>query len=152
MVIVQIVVVVLRYVFGVESIFLQESIVYMHGVLFMIGAAYTLQHEGHVRIDIFYREATEKRRAIVNLLGVAFLLLPVCFIIFRYSLPYVQSSWRVLEGSKETSGIQGVFLLKSILLAFVVLVALQGLSLAIHSLLILGGRRQGSDTREIPGP
>ena len=152
MVIVQIVVVVLRYVLGVGSIFLQESIVYMHGVLFMIGAAYTLQHEGHVRIDIFYREATEKRRAIVNLLGVAFLLLPVCFIIFRYSLPYVQSSWRVLEGSKETSGIQGVFLLKSILLAFVVLVALQGLSLAIHSLLILGGRRQGSDTREIPGP
>lgn len=152
MVIVQIVVVVLRYVFGVGSIFLQESIVYMHGVLFMIGAAYTLQHEGHVRIDIFYREATEKRRAIVNLLGVAFLLLSVCFIIFRYSLPYVQSSWRVLEGSKETSGIQGVFLLKSILLAFVVLVALQGLSLAIHSLLILGGRRQGSDTREIPGP
>ena len=152
MVIVQIVVVVLRYVFGVGSIFLQESIVYMRGVLFMIGAAYTLQHEGHVRIDIFYREATEKRRAILNLLGVAFLLLPVCFIIFRYSLAYVQSSWRVLEGSKETSGIQGVFLLKSILLAFVVLVALQGLSLAIHSLLILGGRRQGSDTREIPGP
>ena len=152
MVIVQIVVVVLRYVLGVGSIFLQESIVYMHGVLFMIGAAYTLQHEGHVRIDIFYREATEKRRAIVNLLGVAFLLLPVCFIFFRYSLPYVQSSWRVLEGSKETSGIQGVFLLKSILLAFVVLVALQGLSLAIHSLIILGGRRHGSDTREIPGP
>ena len=151
MVIVQIVVVVLRYVFGVGSIFLQESIVYMHGVLFMIGAAYTLQYEGHVRIDIFYREATERRRAIVNLLGVAFLLLPVCFIIFRYSLPYVQSSWRVLEGSRETSGIQGVFLLKSILLAFVVLVALQGLSLAIHSLLILRGRRQGSDTREVPG-
>ena len=150
MVIVQIVVVVLRYVFGVGSIFMQESIVYMHGVLFMIGAAYTLQHEGHVRIDIFYREATEKRRAIVNSLGVAFLLLPVCFIIFRYSLPYVQSSWRVLEGSKETSGIQGVFLLKSIILAFAVLVALQGLSLAIHSLFILSGRRQGSDIKNSP--
>jgi TRAP-type mannitol/chloroaromatic compound transport system permease small subunit len=148
MVIVQIMVVALRYVFGVGSIFMQESIVYMHGVLFMVGAAYTLQHEGHVRIDIFYREATERRKAMVNMLGVAFLLLPVCFIIFRYSLPYVLSSWRVFEGSKETSGIQGVFLLKSVILAFTILVALQGLSLAIHALLTFSGRGEVGDVRE----
>ncbi len=148
MVIVQFMVVVLRYVFGVGSIFMQESIVYMHGILFMLGAAYTLLHEGHVRIDIFYREASEQRKALVNLIGAPILLIPICVVIFRYSWPYVASSWRVFEGSKETSGIQGVFLLKSIVLVFAVMLALQGLSLVIHSLLVLAGCKTGRERQE----
>ncbi|MGH6948539.1 MAG: TRAP transporter small permease subunit [Kiloniellales bacterium] len=137
MVLIQFVVVLMRYVFGVGSIAMQESIVYMHGVLFMVGAGYTLLHDGHVRVDIFYREAHPRTKAIIDLLGSLFLLLPVVALIWIYSLPYVTRAWSVLEGSKETSGIQGVYLLKTVVLAFCVLVALQGIALAIRSLLVL---------------
>ncbi len=146
MVVVQFVVVVLRYVFGVGSIMMQESIVYMHGILFMLGAGYTLLHGGHVRVDIFYRPASETFKAWVDLFGVVVLLLPVCILIFIYSLPYVENSWHVFEGSKETSGIQGVFLLKTVILVFATLVILQGVSLALHSILrIAGSEHAGPD-------
>jgi TRAP-type mannitol/chloroaromatic compound transport system permease small subunit len=137
MVLVQFVVVLMRYVFGMGSIAMQESIIYMHGILFMVGAGYTLLHDGHVRVDIFYREATPKHKAKVDIFGVLAFLLPVCILIWIYSWPYVVSAWEVYEGSKETSGIQAVFLLKTIVLVFCVLVALQGISMLIHSLAVL---------------
>lgn len=139
MVLVQFIVVVMRYVFGIGSIFMQESVVYMHGILFMAGAGYTLLHGGHVRVDIFYREAKPTTKAVVDLLGVIFLLAPVCILIIVYSMTYVTSSWAVLEQSKETSGIPAVFLLKTMIPVFCVLVLAQGISLAIHSFLILRG-------------
>lgn len=137
MVLVQFVVVLMRYVFGMGSIAMQESIIYMHGLLFMLGAGYTLLHDGHVRVDIFYREASPKHKARVDIFGVVAFLIPVCVLIWIYSWPYVENAWRVFEGSKETSGIQAVFLLKTVVLVFCVLVALQGISLAIHSLGVL---------------
>jgi TRAP-type mannitol/chloroaromatic compound transport system permease small subunit len=98
-----------------------------------------LLHGGHVRVDIFYREASPKRRAFVDLAGTILFLLPVCVIIAWASWSYVGQSWSNLEGSKETSGIPAVFILKSIILAFVVLVSLQGISLALRSCLTLLG-------------
>jgi len=139
MVAVQFAVVIMRYVYGIGSIFMQEAVIYLHGTLFMVGAGYTLLHGGHVRIDIFYRAASPRRKAVVNLLGVLLFLIPVCALIGWASWPYVQSSWAVFEGSREVSGIQGVFLLKSVILVFVVLMILQGISLALHSVLILAG-------------
>ncbi len=139
MVLVQFTVVLLRYVYGVGSIFMQESIVYLHGILFMLGAGYTLLHGGHVRVDIFYAGANPRTKAWVDLIGVIVFLVPVCMVIFLFSYPYVQASWSVFEGSKETSGIQAVFLLKTVILVFVILLLLQGLSLALHSLLVLTG-------------
>ena len=142
MVIVQFIVVIMRYVFGIGSIFMQESIIYLHATVFMLGAGYTLLHNGHVRVDIFYREASPRRKAVVDIVGVAIFLIPVCALIWWGSWPYVANSWRVFEGSRETSGIQAVFLLKTVILVFVVLVVLQGISLAIRSLLILAGVEQ----------
>lgn len=139
MVAMQFVVVVLRYVYGFGSIFMQESVTYLHATLFMVGAGYTLLHGGHVRVDIFYRNATPRRKALVDLLGVLLFLIPVCVLIGWSSFPYVQQSWSVFEGSKETSGIQGVFLLKSVILVFVVLMVLQGVSLALQSIMVLAG-------------
>ena len=139
MVLVQFTVVVMRYVFGIGSIFMQESIIYLHAVVFMVGAGYTLLHNGHVRVDIFYREASARRKAVVDLAGVALFLLPVCGLIWWGSWPYVANSWRVFEGSRETSGIQAVFLLKSVILVFVALVVLQGLSMAARSVIVLLG-------------
>ena len=145
MVVVQFIVVIQRYVFGIGSIWMQESIVYMHGMLFMLAAGYTLLHNGHVRVDVFYREATPRRKALTDLFGSLFFLLPMCAAIVWLAWPYVSSSWSILEGSKETSGIHGVYLLKSVIIAFAVLVALQGVSLALHSLQILSGQETPSD-------
>ena len=139
MVLVEFAVVVMRYIFGLGSIMMQESVVYMYAVIFMAGAGYTLLRDGHVRIDILYRGANRRRKALVNLVGVVIFLIPVSLLIWIKSFPYVASSWRVLEGSRETSGIPAVFLLKSFILVFAALLLLQGVSLAIRSLLILGG-------------
>lgn len=151
MVIVQFLVVVLRYVFGYGSIFMQESIIYMHGFLFLLGAGYTLLHGGHVRVDIFYREASPRKKAMVDLFGVFTLLGPVCIGMLIYSWPYVANSWEILETSKETSGIPAVFILKSAMIAFLVLLLLQGLSMAIHSLRILTGQEQPPADEEHEG-
>ena len=128
MVLVQFAVVVLRYVFGIGSIMMQEAIVYMHGVLFMMAAADTLLQDEHVRVDIFYARAVEQRKALINLLGCAFFVLPFCILIAYVSLDYVSMSWSVREGSRETSGIQGVFLLKSVILLFAAQLSLQAIS------------------------
>jgi TRAP-type mannitol/chloroaromatic compound transport system permease small subunit len=138
MVLLQFVVVVMRYVFGLGSVKLQESIVYLHAMVFMLAAGYTLLHNGHVRCDIFYSAATPRAKAWVDLFGVLVFLLPTCALIAWVAWPYVAASWAVREGSPEGSlGIPGVFLLKSVILVFAGLVTLQGLAIAIHSLLVL---------------
>ena len=139
MIVVQFAVVIMRYVFGVSSIFVQESIVYMHATVFMVASAYTLLHDGHVRVDVFYREASPKMKALVNLFGSIVFLLPVCAVFWWRSWPYVVDSWAVHEGSRETSGIQAVYLLKTELLLFAALMALQGMSMATHALRALRG-------------
>jgi TRAP-type mannitol/chloroaromatic compound transport system permease small subunit len=138
-VLIQFVVVVMRYVFGIGSIFAQESITYLHGFLFMLAAAYTLLVDGHVRVDIFYRDAHPRKKAIINLFGAFVLLIPVCILIFWTSFPYVAASWAALEGSPETSGIQARYIQKTAILVFAVMMALQGVSMAIRSFLALGG-------------
>ena len=139
MVLEQFTIVVMRYVFGVGYIYMQESIVYMHGLLFLLGAGFTLLHNGHVRVDLIYREAPQKQKALTDLLGSLLLLIPVMILILWTSYPYVQISWSVFEGSKETSGIPGIDLLKTTILVFAVLMLLQGISMAIHSTLVLLG-------------
>ena len=139
MVLLQVTIVLMRYVFGIGSILLQESMLYMHATLFMAAAGYTLAHDGHVRIDIFYRTASPRAKAMVDLAGVLLLLLPVCALILWMSWPYVSASWRVFEGSKETNGIPAVFLLKSLIDLFALLVGLQGISLAIRAACVLAG-------------
>jgi len=139
MVLVTFVVVVLRYVFSFGWVWLQESYVWMHGVVFMVGAGYTLLHNGHVRVDIFYRPAGTRYKALVDLVGAFVLLLPMVVLVFSFGFDYVVSSWAMLEESREAGGLPGLFLLKSIILVFCVLTALQGLSLAARSALVLGG-------------
>ena len=137
MVLVQFIVVVMRYAFGIGSILMQEAIVYMHAVLFMMAAADTLLAEAHVRVDIFYARLPAARKAAIDLFGNALLVLPFCVLLFLVSIDYVRLSWSVLEGSRETSGIQAVFLLKSIILVFAVQLALQAVSGMIKATLRL---------------
>jgi TRAP-type mannitol/chloroaromatic compound transport system permease small subunit len=130
-------VVVARYGFSWGQIWIQESYVWMHGAVFMLAAAYTLLHDGHVRVDIFYRPASDRFKAWVNLFGAAFLLLPTVLVVLLYAFPYVQASWIRLEMSREAGGLQGLFLFKTIIPIFCVLMILQGLALAGRSLLVL---------------
>lgn len=148
-VIVQLLVVVGRYVFGIGYIWLQELITYMFGFMFMLGAAYTLRHDGHVRVDIFYREAKPRTKAIINLIGSVVFLIPVCILIFWIAWPYVMQSWSILEGSTEASGIPARYLQKTAILAFAVLMGLQGLSMVVHSILALRGDRQELDSLRV---
>lgn len=141
-------VVLLRYLFNTGWIAMQESITFMHALVFMLGAAYTLKHEGHVRVDIFYRKFSPRKRALVDLSGFLFLLLPVTLFIFWISWDYVATSWALLEGSREAGGLPGVFLLKSALLLMPLLLLLQGLSQGIRAMLVLIGaipEKQGDE-------
>ncbi|ATJ81122.1 TRAP transporter small permease subunit [Halomonas beimenensis] len=140
MMLIQFLIVVLRYVFSVNSIPMQESVMYMHATVFMLAAGYTLRHDGHVRVDIFYRAMTAKRKALVDLLGTLLLLAPVMIFVILVSLGYVGKSWRILEGSPESGGIPGVFLLKTLIPLFAGLMLLQGLVEAWRNVLVLTGR------------
>lgn len=130
---------VMRYGFSWGRVWLQESYVWMHGIVFMLAAGYTLLHDGHVRVDIFYRPASARAKAWVDLFGALVLLLPVVVMVFWFSWPYVLESWAKVEGSREAGGLEGLFLLKSVILAFCVLMAAQGLALAGRSVLLLAG-------------
>ncbi|NIR25762.1 MAG: TRAP transporter small permease subunit, partial [Gammaproteobacteria bacterium] len=113
MVLVTFAVVLLRYLFNTGWIAMQESITYMHALVFMLGAAYTLRHDGHVRVDIFYQKFSPRTRAWVDLLGTLLLLLPVTLFIAWVSWEYVSTAWALKEGSRETGGLPGVYLLKT---------------------------------------
>ena len=139
MVLVQFTVVVMRYVFGIGSVMMQEAIIYMHGVLFMMAAADTLLQDEHVRVDIFYATAAPHTKALVNLLGCALLIIPFCILLAYYAYDYVAISWLVREGSRETSGIQGIYLLKSVILVFAAQLVLQAVSGILKNGLQLAG-------------
>ena len=128
MVLLSFTIVVLRYGFNLGWIAMQESVLYLHGLVFMLGAAYTLQADGHVRVDIFYQRFSTTQKAWVNLLGGVFLLLPVCSFVFYISFDYVSASWSIMEKSSEAGGLPLVYLNKSLILLMAVSLMLQALA------------------------
>jgi len=130
---VQFVVVILRYVFDIGSIWLTESILYGHATLFMLAAAWTLGEGGHVRVDIFFADAAPRTKALIDLGGAILLLLPFMAVLLYFAVPYAARSWAILEHSRETSGLPLVFVLKTLIPAFALLMALQGISQAIRA-------------------
>ena len=139
MMVVQFAIVVLRYALGIHSIIMQESVMYMHAAVFMLGAAWTRRHDGHVRVDIFYRRWSARGRAWVDFLGTLFLLIPVSLFIAISSYHYVLTSWAIMERSSD-GGIPGVFLLKSLILAMVALLLVQAVAQLIRQALIIRGK------------
>ena len=136
MVVVTFIVVVLRYVFDIGFIWVQESIIWTHAVVFMLGAAYTLQAEEHVRVDVFYRNMSDRSRAWVDLIGVLIFLLPLCVFLAWNSIDFVTQSWTIGERSREPGGLPYPFfpMLKTVVLLMPITVALQGISLFLRSL------------------
>ncbi len=130
-------VVTLRYGFNIGSIALQESIGYFHAFIFMIGAAYTLKNDEHVRIDIFYRQMPLRRQAWVDLLGSVFLLMPMCLFIFIESFDYVMKSWGIQEASSEAGGLPFLYILKTAILLMPMLVLNQAVAIIIQKVQFL---------------
>lgn len=118
-------VVILRYGFSTGSIFMQELVFYMHGAMFMLGLAYTMQHDSHVRVDIVYARFSTRKKAIINLCGHILFLVPMSLVLLLGSLDYVVASWTILEASEEVGGIPALYLLKTVIPLTAVLLLLQ---------------------------
>lgn len=121
-----------RYVFGVNSIATQESVLYMHSTLFMLAAAYTLLVDKHVRVDVFYARVLPETRRKIDIFGHVFFLIPMLLALMYWSWPSVSNSWKILEGPLSVGGLKAVFLLKSLIPAFCSLLLLQSISCLIR--------------------
>lgn len=139
MVLVTVVIVVLRYGFDTGFIWMQESVRFMHTFVFLLCASYTLLHNEHVRVDVFYNTMSERGKAKVDIFGSLFFLIPVCFIIILFSWNYVLNSWAEWEGSLEERGLHAVYLLKACIWIFAASMIAQALSRVIHAIAILSG-------------
>jgi TRAP-type mannitol/chloroaromatic compound transport system permease small subunit len=139
MVVLTSIIVVMRYVFDAGLIWMQESVTWMHAAVFMVGAAYTLLHEEHVRVDIFYRRMNERRRAIVDLIGVVIFLLPLCGFLALMAYDFAATAWSIHETSREPGGLPYpmIPLLKSVVVIMPMAVALQGISMLMRSITII---------------
>ena len=128
-------VVVMRYGLDLGSVLLQDVVLYFHGALFLLGSSFALKRNAHVRVDIFYREFSEKKKAFVDLVGHCLFLQPVCWVIFLFSWGFVEFSWRIMEVSAEPDGLPFVYLQKSLLIALCLFMSLQSLSEILKSIL-----------------
>jgi len=131
--------VVMRYLFKTSFVFTQELEWHLFAFIFLIGAGYTLLHDGHVRVDIIYQRLGTKGRAWVNLIGVIFFLIPGCYLVIVTSWKFVGNSFSMLEGSPDPGGIPYRFIVKGTMTVGYFLLLMQGLSMGVHALLqILG--------------
>lgn len=130
---IQFAIVIMRYVFGLNFIAMQESVTYLHGAVFLLAGGYALLTDDHVRVDIFYREARPRTKALVDLAGTYLFLLPFCLVALWAAGPYVANSWAVREGSMEQSGIKGVYLLKTLIPIYLTMLALAGFVAAMRA-------------------
>ena len=139
LVLVQFGVVVLRYAFGTSFIMMQEGVIYLHAILFMLAIGYTFLVDQHVRVDVLYAGWSAKRRAVVDLLAVFVGVLAFCALVVWATCGYVLTSWRFGEGPMAVGGLPFTPLLKSMIPAMAALLALQSLSIAIRCVAVLRG-------------
>ena len=134
------IVVIARYILNVGAIQIQESVIYLHGIVVMLGIAYTLRHEGHVRVDIFYQKFSPRLKAMVNLFGTLVFLFPVAIFILWSSIDYVHFSWQLKEVSAEPGGLPFVYVQKSLLLIMAALLILQGVAEILRNIVQITNR------------
>ncbi|ADZ69801.1 TRAP transporter small permease subunit [Polymorphum gilvum] len=134
-------VVVLRYAFATSFVWMQDLYIWLNGAMFTAVAGFALLRDDHVRVDIFYRPASDRQKAVIDAIGVVVFLLPFTWIVYRYSMPFVTRAWGYYEASANVGGMPGLFILKSFIIGFAVLVALQGVAMLLRSVLVLGGRQ-----------
>jgi TRAP-type mannitol/chloroaromatic compound transport system permease small subunit len=139
-------VVVLRYAVGMGFIWMQELYVWLHAAVFMLGAGYTFKVNGHVRVDLLYAKASVRTKAWVELFGGAVFLLPWLIVVGAMSMPWIWASILTNESSASTGGMPALYVLKTIVPLFCLLLGLQGLAIMARSVLVLAGRREHAFT------
>jgi len=132
-------VVVQRYVFSTTQLWMQDLYVWLNGAMFTAVAGFALLRNDHVRVDIFYRPASEERKALIDLIGVVVFLMPFTWLVYAYGWNFVARSWGLREGSANIGGMPGLFILKGFILVFAFVIAIQGISMALRSILVLTG-------------
>jgi TRAP-type mannitol/chloroaromatic compound transport system permease small subunit len=137
MVVVTCAVVTARYLFNFGSIGLQESVMYMHGAVFMLGIAFTLKEQGHVRVDVLYEKFPPRVKVCIDIAGHLLFLIPFSIFILWTSLEYVSFSWSLRESSGQPGGLPGVYLIKGLIPAMAFLLLLQGISEILKGFLSL---------------
>lgn len=140
MVVVCFTVVVQRYFFNTTRLWMQDLYVWLSGAMFTAVAGFALFRGDHVRVDIFYRPASNKWKATADIVGVIFFLFPFMYVVINWGLPYVQRSWRLWEGSANIGGMPGLFVLKTFILVFAGLCLLQGIAMLARAILVLNDK------------
>lgn len=135
-------VVVQRYVFSTTQLWMQDLYVWLNGAMFTAVAGFALLRNDHVRVDIFYRPAPVRRKALIDLVGVVLFLLPFAFIVVYYGWNFVARAWRIGEGSPNPGGLEGYFILKAFILVFAFVIAIQGVAMVLRSVLVLSGNER----------
>ncbi len=133
----------LRYLFNISHVATRELEWHLFAVLFLLGAGYTLKHDAHVRVDVFYQRLSPRMQALVNVVGCLVFLLPGCWLVIKTAWPFAQQAWEIREGSPDPGGIPARYLLKACLPAAFLLLAVQGISFFCRNLLVLTGREEG---------
>jgi len=133
-------VVVQRYFFHTSILWMQDLYVWLSGAMFTGVAGFALLRQDHVRVDIFYRPASIRRKAISDLIGVVLFLIPFVVVVWLYAFPAVRRSWSFYEASSNIGGMPGLFILKTFILVFAVLVGIQGIAMGARSILVLAGK------------
>lgn len=137
----------LRYLFNITFVAVQELEWHLYALIFLLGSAYTLKYNAHVRVDVIYQRLSKRTRAFINVVGCLIFLFPGCFLVIKTSIPFVESSWAMHEGSPDPGGLPGRYLLKAAVPLAFALTALQGVSMFYENLMILLGRRGPSGTK-----
>lgn len=135
-----------RYALNIGSIAMQEAVMYMHGIVFMLGIPYTLKHRGHVRVDIIHQKLSTKGKAYIDTFGTLVFLFPVSIFLFLSSLDYVAFSWSVYETSAMPGGLPGVFIIKTLIPVMAILLFLQGIADLLRNLIILVDRTSTAES------
>ena len=126
--------VIMRYLFSATKTWILELEWHIFSVIFLIGASYTLLHDKHVRVDLFYEKMSPTKRRWVDLAGIVFFLLPWCVVVMHTSLDYTLNSFSFRETSSQPNGLPARYLIKGVILIAFSLLFLQALSLAIQSI------------------
>ena len=125
---------------------MQEAVMYMHGIVFMLGIPYTLKHRGHVRVDIIHQKLSTKGKAYIDTFGTLVFLFPVSIFLFLSSLDYVAFSWSVHETSAMPGGLPGVFIIKTLIPVMAILLFLQGTADLLRNVIILVDRTSTAES------
>jgi len=127
----------LRYFFNIGFVWMQELYIWMHGLVFLLAAAYTLQEDKHVRVDIFYRKFSEKNKAYINVFFSILFIIPFILIVSKYSIPYILKSWLSLEKSREAGGLQFLYIYKTSIILFCFFLFIQTIALILRCVLVI---------------